>query len=636
MAPVTQLPCDCNGICRACKVKPAEAENLTCKTCATQWHVDCLSCRPETMAEAVEWECPDCSSLHRDLPVANEKTLPEGAGDLIAAIRAIEADGSLSDMEKAKKRQWLLSGKAVLEEGEEKRREGDGSNILDILNGTLQCSFCLELLERPVTTPCGHNFCLKCFKKWVGQGKKTCAKCRAVIPSDVASGIRINSAVVNAIRAAKASKASSTAGETWRVYQFVHNQDRPDRAYTTERAKRKGKANAASGRIFVTVPQDHFGPITAENDPLQNQGVLVGQCWADRFECRQWGAHFPHISGIAGQSKRGAQSVVLSGGYIDDEDHGEWFIYTGSGGRDLKGNKRTSKEQSFDQTFVKSNLALKVSCLKGYPVRVLRSHKDKQSPYAPREGIRYDGIYRIEKCWAKQGVQGFKVCRYLFVRCENEPAPWTSDDHGDRPRRRLPEIQELQEAVAVIEREEDPSWGYDEQNTCWRWMKPPPPSKRPVRRMDSEEIEKSRKIIRKSKNISISESLLRGLKCLICGQVMASPVTTPCGHNFCKTCLEGTFAGVPFLRERTRGGRSLRSQKNVRICPACPTNISDFLQNVQINRELMTLINSLKEEAEQKRNSEDLTSENSSGDKVEEVETVVEKDGEDTDSDEEE
>ncbi|CAN1160017.1 E3 ubiquitin-protein ligase ORTHRUS 1, partial [Linum perenne] len=29
---------------------------------------------------------------------------------------------------------------------------------------------------------------------------------------------------------------------------------------------------------------------------------------------------------------------------------------------------------------------------------------------------------------------GFKVCRYLFVRCDNEPAPWKSDKHGDRPR----------------------------------------------------------------------------------------------------------------------------------------------------------------------------------------------------------
>ncbi|MFS8017034.1 putative transcription factor C2H2 family [Helianthus anomalus] len=32
-------------------------------------------------------------------------------------------------------------------------------------------------------TRCGHNFCLKCFEKWVGQGKITCAICRTSIPS---------------------------------------------------------------------------------------------------------------------------------------------------------------------------------------------------------------------------------------------------------------------------------------------------------------------------------------------------------------------------------------------------------------------------------------------------------------------
>jgi len=37
------------------------------------------------------------------------------------------------------------------------------------------------------------------------------------------------------------------------------------------------------------------------------------------------------------------QSVVLSGGYEDDRDEGEWFLYTGSGGKDLSGNKRTNK-----------------------------------------------------------------------------------------------------------------------------------------------------------------------------------------------------------------------------------------------------------------------------------------------------
>lgn len=122
---------------------------------------------------------------------------------------------------------------------------------------------------------------------------------------------------------------SSSSGGAAKVSHFVHNQDRPDKAFTTERAKKSGKANASSGKIFVTVPPDHFGPILAENDPGRNLGVLVGETWEDRMDCRQWGAHLPHVAGIAGQSDYGAQSVALSGGYEDDEDHGEWFLYTG-------------------------------------------------------------------------------------------------------------------------------------------------------------------------------------------------------------------------------------------------------------------------------------------------------------------
>lgn len=41
--------------------------------------------------------------------------------------------------------------------------------------------------------------------------------------------------------------------------------------------------------------------------------------------------------------------------------------------------------------------------------------------------MRYDGIYRIARCWRKPGMQTFQVCRYLFVRCDNEPAPWSTE-----------------------------------------------------------------------------------------------------------------------------------------------------------------------------------------------------------------
>lgn len=139
---------------------------------------------------------------------------------------------------------------------------------------------------------------------------------------------RINSALVVAIRMAKISKLNA-AGGPQKAYHFIHNQNRPDKAFKTERAVRGGNSNAASGKIFVTIPGDHFGPVTADYDPVRNQGVLVGESWAARLDCRQWGIHFPPVSGIAGQSKHGAQSVILSGGYLDDEDHGEWFLYTG-------------------------------------------------------------------------------------------------------------------------------------------------------------------------------------------------------------------------------------------------------------------------------------------------------------------
>ncbi|KAF5953371.1 hypothetical protein HYC85_006227 [Camellia sinensis] len=230
-----------------------------------------------------------------------------------------------------------------------------------------------------------------------------------------------------------------------KVYHFVHNQNRPDTAYTTERAKKAGKANACS------VPPERFGPILAENDPDRKQGVLVGETWEDRMGCRRWGAHLPHVAGIAGQSDYGAQSVALSGDMnmmritVSGSSTQEgMFMLILSGGRDLSGNKRTNKSQSFDQKFEKLNVALCVSCRKGYPVRVVRSHKEKLSSYAPETGVRYDGI---EKCWHKAGIQ-FSYIRDL------------SDDHGDHPRP-LPTIKELKNATDITERKGAASWDYD-------------------------------------------------------------------------------------------------------------------------------------------------------------------------------
>ncbi|GKE92993.1 hypothetical protein Tco_1574088, partial [Tanacetum coccineum] len=63
----------------------------------------------------------------------------------------------LSDAEKAKKRQELLSGKSGGGGGGDVAGKdgasgsGGGSDVLKLLSGSFNCSFCMQLPERPVT-----------------------------------------------------------------------------------------------------------------------------------------------------------------------------------------------------------------------------------------------------------------------------------------------------------------------------------------------------------------------------------------------------------------------------------------------------------------------------------------------------
>ncbi|KAJ4829537.1 hypothetical protein Tsubulata_037441 [Turnera subulata] len=227
--------------------------------------------------------------------------------------------------------------------------------------------------------------------------------------------------------------------------------------------------------------------------------------------------------------------------------------------------------------FKKFNEALRVSCRKGYPVRVVRSYKDKRSSFAPDPDKEFD----------------HKVCRYLFVRCDNVPAPWTSDVHGDRPRP-LPVIEELENAVDITRRKGDPSWDYDEEESRWMWKKPPPASKKKVNCGD----EGGKRIRKRRQQGTVKRQLPKEFKCLLCKNVLTNPLTTPCAHNFCKACLEGAFAGQSYVRQRTcHGRRTLRVQKNVMKCPSCANDIADYLQNPQVNRELAGAIESLQRRA---------------------------------------
>ena len=82
----------------------------------------------------------------------------------------------------------------------------------------------------------------------------------------------------------------------------------------------QGFATVGRTKVCSKVDKDHFGPIP---------GVEVGMSWLYRIQIAEEGIHRPHVAGIAGTADKGCPSIVLGGGYEDDEDQGEWFTYTG-------------------------------------------------------------------------------------------------------------------------------------------------------------------------------------------------------------------------------------------------------------------------------------------------------------------
>ncbi len=82
-------------------------------------------------------------------------------------------------------------------------------------------------------------------------------------------------------------------------------------------------------------------------------GYPEGTLFPSRQSLSVAGVHRPTQAGISGAAHAGSDSIVLSGGYEDDEDYGSLIIYTGDGGR----NPNTS-EQVSDQLLTLRNLAL--------------------------------------------------------------------------------------------------------------------------------------------------------------------------------------------------------------------------------------------------------------------------------------
>jgi putative restriction endonuclease len=144
-----------------------------------------------------------------------------------------------------------------------------------------------------------------------------------------------------------------------------------------------------------------FGPV---------EGVAIGSIYKTRDELRKAGIHKPLQGGISGSASEGAESIVLSGGYPDDEFNGDSILYTGSGKRDPHTGALIE-----DQELVGGNRALAKSCDDGLPVRVIQALGVRRKQL-PSQGYRYEGTFYIENYSRVTGVDGYKIWQFRLVR----------------------------------------------------------------------------------------------------------------------------------------------------------------------------------------------------------------------------
>nr|XP_009502062.1 PREDICTED: E3 ubiquitin-protein ligase UHRF2 [Phalacrocorax carbo] len=382
---------------------------------------------------------------------------------------------------------------------------------------------------------------------------------------------------------------------------------------STESQRDWGKGMACVGRTkeCTIVPSNHYGPIP---------GVPVGTTWKFRVQVSEAGVHRPHVGGIHGRSNDGAYSLVLAGGFEDEVDRGDEFTYTGSGGRDLSGNKRIG-EHSFDQTLTHMNRALALNCdaplddkngaesknwRAGKPVRVVRSSKGRRiSKYAPEEGNRYDGIYKVVKYWPEIGKCGFLVWRYLLRRDDVEPAPWTSEGM-ERSKKLGLSVQYPEgylEAMAskekkdkvkkqTVKQEPTSQSNGNQKRTIDDGIEEPTNTPKAMRMGDGGKGEafqltqEQQWLIREDcMNQKLWDEVLASLKegpnflkkleqsfmCVCCQELVYQPVTTECLHNVCKSCLQRSFRAEVFT------------------CPACRYDLGKGYTMVP-NKILQTLL----------------------------------------------
>ena len=148
-----------------------------------------------------------------------------------------------------------------------------------------------------------------------------------------------------------------------------------------------------------------------------------GDLFESRLELSLRRQHRPRQAGICATQQEGAESIVLSDKYEDDEVHEDFILYTGHGGRDPESGKQVA-----NQVLTDANLGLARSEATGRPVRVYRKVR------TPSEvaGFRYEGLFRVTSHQYTVGKSGFGVFRFRLEPAmefnSQVPTPYATAD----------------------------------------------------------------------------------------------------------------------------------------------------------------------------------------------------------------
>ena len=166
----------------------------------------------------------------------------------------------------------------------------------------------------------------------------------------------------------------------------------------------ESSTNAALRKLEFEIVE-HLPALSAPPHPFgEIPGIPPGTVFENRQALYNAKVHRQLQGSIAGVPEHGAESIVLSGRYEDDEDHGDLIIYTGQGGQ-------YDGKQVADQELKSGNAALVTCIANGRPVRVIRASSHK-SPYSPKTGLMYSGTFNVEDYWSESGKSGFLIWRY--------------------------------------------------------------------------------------------------------------------------------------------------------------------------------------------------------------------------------